>query len=94
MGIREKIAQEIVEIELFHTYQVRDGEKIPTYVVEGYDREKIESEGSTWIVYVYACMRDYYERHKERIEAQVDEILMEALMEGGGMKRLLSFLLG
>jgi len=43
---------------------------------------------------VYACMRDYYERHKERIEAQVDEILIEALMEGGGMKRLLSLLSG
>ena len=37
MGIREKIAQEIVEIELFHTYQIINGKKIPTYVVEGYD---------------------------------------------------------
>ena len=94
MGIRERIAREIVEIELFHTHIVKDGKKIPTYVAEGYDREKIESEGSTWIVYVYDCMRDYYERHKERIEREVDQILMEALMEGGGVKRLLSLLSG
>jgi len=86
MGIRERIAQEIVETELFHTYQIHDGKRIPTYVVEGYDREKIESEGSIWIVYVYNCMRDYYERHKERIEREVDEILIKALVEGGRVK--------
>jgi len=87
MGIRERIAQEIVETELFHTYRMHNGEKIPTYIAEGYDKEKIESEGSTWIVYVYACMQDYYERHKERIEREVDEILIEALVEGGRVKR-------
>ena len=44
MGIRERIAQEIVETELFHTYRMHNGEKIPTYIAEGYDKEKIESE--------------------------------------------------
>ena len=86
MGIRERIAQEIVETELFHTYRVHDGKRIPTYMAEGYDREKIESEGSTWIVYVYDCMRDYYERNKERIEREVDEILINALVKGGRVK--------
>ena len=76
MNIRDRIREEIIEMELFHTYVLgRDGEKIPRYVVEGYDREKIEAEGSMWIVYVWDCMRDYYEKNKERIEREIDEIL-------------------
>ena len=76
MNIRDRIREEIVEIELFHTYVIgRDGEKIPRYVAEGYDREKIEAEGSIWIMYVWDCMRDYYEKNKERIEREIDEIL-------------------
>jgi len=76
MNIRDRIREEIVEIELFHTYIMgRDGEKIPRYVAEGYDREKIEAEGSIWIMYVWDCMRDYYEKNKERIERNIDEIL-------------------
>jgi len=76
MNIRDRIREKIVEMELFHTYVLgRDGEKIPRYVVEGYDREKIEAEGSMWIVYVWDCMRDYYEKNKERIEREIDEIL-------------------
>ena len=76
MNIREKIREEIVEKELFHTYVVgKNGEKIPRYVAEGYDREKIEAEGSIWIMYVWDCMRDYYEKNKERIEREIDEIL-------------------
>jgi len=83
MGLREKIAQEIVEVELFHTYVIgKNGERIPRYVIEGYDREKIEAEGSAWIVYVYDCMRDFYERHKEEIEREVDEVLKAAWREG------------
>ena len=76
MNIRDRIREEIIEMEIFHTYVLgRDGEKIPRYVVEGYDREKIEAEGSMWIVYVWDCMRDYYEKNKERIEREIDEIL-------------------
>ena len=76
MNIRDRIREEIVEIELFHTYIMgRDGEKIPRYVAEGYDKEKIEAEGSIWIMYVWDCMRDYYEKNKERIEKDIDEIL-------------------
>ena len=94
MKIRERIAQEIVEMELFHTYIKRNGEKSPMYEELGYDKEKIEAEGSAWIVYVYDCMRDYYERNKERIEREVDEILIEALVEGGRVKQPLSLLSG
>ena len=76
MNIRDRIREEIIEKELFYTYVMgRDEEKIPRYVVEGYDREKIEAEGSMWIVYVWDCMRDYYEKNKERIEQEIDEIL-------------------
>ena len=84
MNIREKIREEIVEKELFHTYVVgKNGEKIPRYVAEGYDREKIEAEGSIWIMYVWDCMRDYYEKNKERIEREIDEIL-RAEIRGDG----------
>jgi hypothetical protein len=82
MDIRGRIAQEIVELELFHTYMEEEGTKIPTYVAEGFDREKLEAEGSIWIVYVYDCMREYYQRHRERIEEQTNEILREALRRG------------
>ena len=84
MNIRDKIREEIVEIELFHTYVIgKNGEKIPRYVAEGYDREKIETEGSMWIMYVWDCMRDYYEKNKERIEREIDEIL-RAEIRGDG----------
>jgi hypothetical protein len=79
MDLRERIAQEIVELELFHTHQIEEGKRIPTYVVEGFDREKVEAEGSIWIVYVYDCIREYYQRHRERIEEEINEILREAL---------------
>ena len=76
MNIRDRIREEIVEMELFHTYVIgKDGEKMPRYVAEGYDREKVEAEGSIWIMYVWGCMRDYYEKNKERIEREIDEIL-------------------
>jgi len=84
MNIREKIREKIVEMELFHTYVIgKDGEKIPRYVAEGYDREKIEAEGSIWIMYMWDCMRDYYEKNKERIEQEIDEIL-RAEIRGDG----------
>jgi hypothetical protein len=82
MDLRERIAQEIVELELFHSYMEEEGKRIPTYIVEGFDREKVEAEGSIWIVYVYDCMREYYQRHRERIEEQTNEILREALRRG------------
>jgi len=84
MNIRDRIREEIIEMELFHTYIMgRDGEKTPRYVAEGYDREKIEAEGSTWIMYVWDCMRDYYEKNKKRIEREIDEIL-RAEIRGDG----------
>ena len=84
MNIREKIREKIVEMELFHTYVIgKDGEKIPRYVAEGYEREKIEAEGSIWIMYMWDCMRDYYEKNKERIEREIDEIL-RAEIRGDG----------
>lgn len=82
MDLREKIAQEIVELELFHTYVEEGNKRIQTYVAEGYDKEKIEAEGSIWIVYVYDCIREYYQRHQERIEELINEILREALRRG------------
>ena len=76
MNIRDRIREEITGMELFHTYVIgKDGEKMPRYVAEGYDREKVEAEGSIWIMYVWNCMRDYYEKNKERIEREIDEIL-------------------
>jgi len=76
MNIRDRIREEIIGMELFHTYVIgKDGEKMPRYVAEGYDREKVEAEGSIWIMYVWNCMRDYYEKNKERIEREIDEIL-------------------
>lgn len=80
MSLRRRIAQGLVELELFHTHRVLEGEKIPTYVAEGFDKEKIEAEGSIYVVYVHDCMNEYYQRHKERIEKEVDEVLRGALM--------------
>ena len=34
----------------------------------GYDYEKLTAEGSTWIVYVYDCFADYYQKNKARID--------------------------
>ena len=82
MDLRDRIAQEIVELELFHTYRIEESKTIPTYVSEGFDKEKIEAEGSIWVVYVYDCIREYHQRHRERIEEAVNNILREALNRG------------
>lgn len=74
---RDKVIEDIIDVELFHSYTIgKDGEKIPTYVSEGFDKEKIEAEGSIWIVYVYDCMREYYQRNKRRIDKEARRILM------------------
>lgn len=79
--VRNRIAQEITELELFHTYRIEADKTIPTYVAEGFDKEKIEAEGSIWIVYVQDCIREYYQRHRERIEEAVNNILRGALKQ-------------
>jgi len=81
MNLKNRIAQEIIEVELFHTYRIKENETIPTYVDEGFDKEKIEAEGSIWIVYVEDCIREYYQRHRERIEEAINNILREALKQ-------------
>lgn len=78
MTIRDRVTQEVVEIELFHTYQIIDGKRKYTYEIEGYDKAKIEAEGSTWIVYVMDCMREYYQKNKARIDKEVTRILRSA----------------
>lgn len=80
MNIREQILQECIEIELFNTYSIVDNKKVPTYVLAGYDKEKIECEGSTWIVYVYDCMGDYYRKNKEYFDNWVNDCLKSALV--------------
>jgi len=81
MNIRDKIRGEIIEKELFHTYVTgKDGKKILRYIAEGYDRERIEAEGSMWI---WNCMRNYYKKNKKRIERNIDEIL-RAEIRGDG----------
>jgi len=82
MDLRSRIAQEIVELELFHTYRIVEDKVLPTYVDEGFDKEKIEAEGSIYVVYVQDCMSVYYQRHKEWIEEAVDNILKSALRRG------------
>lgn len=79
MDIRRKLAQEIVETQLF--YGTATPDDIPVYVAEGFDQEKMEEEGSDWIVYRYDAMNEYYQRHKESIEETIDDILKEALSE-------------
>lgn len=81
MSIRDQIVEDIVSMELFNTYTIMDGKKVPTYVYEGYDKEKIESEGSTWYVYKSACMSDYYHKYKTHIDDMVDAELRAALGE-------------
>ena len=77
--LREDIIEKVVELELFHTHTTIHGKGIPTYVLEGFDKERIEAEGSTHIVYVYDCVRQYYLRHKEDIENSVDKALWNAI---------------
>ena len=68
MNIRQQVLNDLIELELFHTYQIINGTKKYTYEVEGYDKDKIESEGSIWIVYIYDCMREYYQKLCQRIK--------------------------
>jgi len=80
MSIRDKVREEVVDMELFHTYTLdKNEQKIYRYEMEGYDKEKIETEGSSRIVYVMDCRNDYYNKHKKEIEETVDEILRNAL---------------
>ena len=81
MTIREQILSDLVRAELFYGYQIVDGKKVPTYVAAGYDKEKIEAEGSIWMVYVYDCMADYYKKHKKHFHKLVEQILLKELEE-------------
>ena len=75
MNIREQVLNDLVELELFNTYQIIKGKKKYTYEIAGYDKDKIESEGSTWIVYTYDCMNDYYNKNKEYFDEWVNDEL-------------------
>ena len=76
--IKESVIEEIVDIELFHTYTIQNGKKINCYETEGFDKDKIEAEGSTWIVYVMDCMNEYYHRHKDRIDSEARDIILQS----------------
>ena len=78
-NIREKMIEEIVEEELFHTYVETENGVVMTYIDEGFDKEMIEAEGSIYVVYVIDAMREYYQRHKSRIDERVNERLRDAL---------------
>ena len=80
MKIREEILEDLIELELFNTYCVVNDEKVYTYEIEGYDKEKIESEGSIWIVYTYDCMNDYYSRNKDYFDEWVNEVLYSEIV--------------
>ena len=75
-SIREKVLEDLIDFELWRTYTIMDGKKVYTYEMEFPEyKEKLESEGSTWIVLKYDCMREYYQRNKERLDKEVSEIL-------------------
>ena len=79
MDIREKLIEEIVEEELFHTYVETENGVVPTYIDEGFDKEMMEAEGSMYVVYVIDAMREYYQKYKSRIDDRVNKRLKDAL---------------
>jgi len=66
--ITDQIIKDIVNLEISNLTD----EELKSY---GYDKAKLEAEGSIWIVYVYDCMNDYYQRNKKRIDELVNETL-------------------
>lgn len=80
MNIRDQVLNDLIELELFNTYQLIDNKKVYIYEVEGYDKQKIESEGSTWIVYIYDCMREYYQKNKLYFDKWVNEVLLSEII--------------
>lgn len=69
MTYKEKIIQDIVEFEMQNT---------PDDILQkkyGIDLSKWYSEGSTWVVYNYDKMAEYYQRNKRRINKQAKYIL-------------------
>lgn len=82
MSIRDQILEDLIQLELFHTYTLdKQGNKVYTYESEGYDKEKIKSEGSIWIVYIYDCMSEYYRKNKEYFDNWVDDVLKENIIK-------------
>ncbi len=79
MKIKEQILNEIVPLELFHTYQLVNNKKVYTYELEGYDKEKIESEGSIWIVYIYDCINEFYHKNKAYFDKCIIDILKQEI---------------
>lgn len=82
-SIRGKILNDIVEIEFFHTYTIdKAGNRVYTYEAEyPNDKDKFEAEGSTWIVFIYDCLSEYYHRNKEHFDDAVDKILRKAIAD-------------
>ena len=79
MSLRDKLVEEIVEQELFHTYTETEDGVLSTYVAEGFDEEMMKAEGSGHFSYVHVAMGKYYQKYKSRINELVDEMLKEAL---------------
>lgn len=81
--LRNTILKDIIEMELFLGYTLDEkGNKVYTYESEWPDdKEKFETEGSTWIVFIYDCYNEYYQRNKERLEQEVNNVLKYALTE-------------
>ena len=44
----------------------------------GFEKKKLMSEGSTWLMYQAECMQKYYEQNKERIDKIVNNMLDDA----------------
>jgi len=74
MTLRDKLINEIIDND-FTQMTKEDLES------QGYDSTKFEAEGSIWIVYIYDCMRNYYQKNKTEIDNRVNEILKENIIE-------------
>jgi hypothetical protein len=72
--------EDIIIFDLSEKYS-NDGGKSTIYGYElaGYDKEKFESEGSTWIVYIYDCMNDYYHKNKKDIDKRARKMLLQGI---------------
>ena len=81
MKVREIVLNDIVSMEFFHTYTINSsGKKVYTYEAEyPADKEKFETEDSTWIVFIYDCLNEYYLKNKEYFDNVVNETLKLAI---------------
>ena len=82
LGLRGRITQEITEFELFNMRMPdENGDLVPTYIVEGFDEEKMGNESSVWITYQQDAVKTFYQQNKKRIDDNVDDTLRCALYD-------------